>query len=365
MNTSTSEAGIAMGQIRYLNTTKPTIHVAFAFDNGYLTPFYVVLTSLFKNNKDNHIHLHVIATGLSSQDKAEVEQYVLANEGDITYYEIDEDQLKGLVILKDSHLQVAAYYRLFFPELVSPSIEKLLYLDTDLIVNGDLAELYATPLDNFPVGVVVEWSATKTRPDLGIYERDQYFNSGVLLMNLKEWREQHITQRAIQFVHLNPEKVKYADQDALNVVLFKNYYRLEGKYNRIHSDVPVNLTREGYREFLRDSVVVHYTNVENKPWYFLSRSKVRFVYHEYRKLAPKGIGPAYFGLMPAHFPPGILIKSRLRELLGRTRPLLAMFHLLQGRKPKLPTGYKKKQSAITTDFNASHTTVKEMIEKVS
>lgn len=298
---------------KHFISTKQTIHIALGFDRNYLTPFYVVITSVFKNNPGNTIHFHVISPDLTVSERGDICAYVNSNESLISFYKVSENDIKGMVIPDGSYFTIATYYRLFFPSLMPERYEKVIYLDTDLVINGELSSLYNTDLSGMPVGVVVEKSGAKSRPDLGIYDEYVYFNAGVMLMNISEWNKQRITEKAVHFIHHYPEKIRWVDQDALNVVLQKNYYSLDSIYNVINTDIPRELPKKQYRSFLKNKIVIHYTLSENKPWYFLSGHKLRFLYHEYKKLAPAASGKKYLAIAPANIPIKTIIRSRIME----------------------------------------------------
>lgn len=264
------------------------IHLATAFDQNYLTPFYVLITSIFQNNKYSTFHIHTIATGITELEKEEIRQFVLKNKSEISFYNISEIDLKGLVLPENRHYTIAIYYRLFFPSLIPKHIQKLLYIDTDIVVVGNIAELYAIDLNGFPAAAVPELNTpVKTHPQLGIVEEGNYFNSGVLLINIWEWKNQRITEKAIQFVHANPELLVFPDQDALNTTLYKNYKKLDNRYNIIPFDIPGDLSKRQYNSFLKDKVIIHYTLSVHKPWKFTSVNKFRYLYHQYKELSPK------------------------------------------------------------------------------
>jgi len=311
---------------------KNTIHIALTFDEKYITPFFVVLTSIFSNNPNSQFQVHAIATGVSLAEKDRIRTFVQQHQSKIFFYEVNTKQLQGLVVPENSHLSLAMYYRLFLPFLVPEPIEKLLYLDTDIVVIGSLKELYHTNLYNLSFGAVPEVSATKNRPDLGIYEEDIYFNSGVLLMNIPEWKKQRITEKALQYVQENPEKLIYPDQDALNVVVANQYYKLSGKYNVLPFDIPEYLPIKKYKTFLQDKVIMHYTLKEYKPWSILSTHHFNYLYKKYFRQSPQAkeklytdveITPKFmFRLAKSKLKPIRRKVSKLDQALLKLKPLL-------------------------------------------
>ena len=259
-----------------------TIHLASAFDQNYIMPFYVLLASLFHHNEDSRLIIHSIATGVSDSEKAGIEAFVSRNNASIFFYTVDEAYVRANVVLpENNHFTIATYYRLFLPAILPASVGKLLYIDTDAIVIGDLKKLYDTALGNAPFAAVPD-SYPHTRTDLGLDKKEQYFNAGVLLIDVANWKQQHVTEQAIQFMNDYPDKIKYVDQDALNATQRGKWYTLAKKYNITWFDVPLE-TRK--KDILKEAVIVHYTT-SNKPWNTLGGNKLRYLYHGYLKKLP-------------------------------------------------------------------------------
>ncbi len=264
-----------------------TIHIAMAFDLAYLSPFMVMMTSVLIHNKQHTVHLHVITSGLNTRQQKQLENFIRRSCGEISFYEVSPELLTGLTPPKDTHITVATFFRLFFPQLVPGTIEKLLYLDPDMIILRDLSELYNTSLNGYAVGAVPEINQPWVRSDLGFTSKDQYFNAGVMLIDVKEWIRQEITERSVKYARNNQESIVWADQDALNGVLFGNYFKLDSKYNVLHFDVPQALSRISYEQFIADKVILHFTNIKYKPWSKTTKTPLRFVYLHYLSRSPR------------------------------------------------------------------------------
>lgn len=271
---------------------KENVHLAIAFDNNYSTLCYVLLTSIFENNRTTKFCIHAIATDVAEVEKQEIKEFVTRSSNEIQFYTIPKEAVTGTAILKNSHITIAAYYRLFFPSLVPAGIKKLLYLDVDIIVIDNLEELYNTDISPYAVGAVVD-SNMGLRPELGIRKENSYFNSGVLLINTEVWHQENITQKAFAFLQQHPEKIRYEDQDALNGVLVDKWFSLNKKYNITKFDIPAALQQKDYKTFLSDKVIIHYTNGRDKPWRILNKNKLRFLYYEYLKKSPRKFEPMY------------------------------------------------------------------------
>lgn len=259
------------------------IHLAIAFDENYLHPFYALLNSVFSNNQHLLIVLHVIATGMAEDVLDRIKTYVASRGGAIVFYTIDETLVKKFVLI--NQWTSAVYYRLFFPLMMQQEVSRLLYLDTDTLVIGDLEALYFADMEGFPVAAVYD-NYVKTQPLLGIHEDGAYFNSGMLLMDVPKWREQKISERAFEFLISDSDKIRFVDQCALNAVLRNNWKKLDGKFNLMYSLLPEELSRREIVPFLRDKVIIHFTL--QRPWSMLCKNRLDYLYFQYLKTSPVG-----------------------------------------------------------------------------
>jgi lipopolysaccharide biosynthesis glycosyltransferase len=259
------------------------IHIALAFDKNYITPFYVLLTSIFTNNRDCNFYFYVIASGLKENELKRISEFIKRHNADIKFYEIDHTQVSNLVMPEKSHFAPSTYYRLFFPSMVPENISKLLYIDTDIVVINSLSELYNTEVI-LPIAATLD-PKEEVRPELGIFEKGKYFNAGVLLINLEKWKKANVLEKSIKYLKDYPEKIKLVDQDALNAVLIDNWQKLPNKYNVTFYDVPENIQRKQINAFLKDKIIIHYST-QNKPWLLGCTNRLRFLYDYYLKLSP-------------------------------------------------------------------------------
>lgn len=261
--------------------TNETIHLAIAFDENYLYPFYALVCSILSNNYPPDVQFHVVAAGVSEQEKKRIESYISALGSAIRFYTIDEDLVSRFTLI--NQWSSAVYYRIFFPKIICPRIGRILYLDTDTLVINNLWELYGHDMDGYPLGAVYD-NYVKTQPLLGIEIEGEYFNSGVLLIDVHLWNEQRISESAIKFLTQHPERIRYVDQCALNAVLFKNWKKLDNKFNLIYSAVPDGMSKKDVVAFCADKVVIHFTL--QRPWSLVCRNRLSFLYHDYLKRSP-------------------------------------------------------------------------------
>lgn len=257
---------------------KPLIHVAAAFDQNYILPFYSLLNSLFAHHSPGELHIHLIAAGLSAGEKRNLALTAERAGHRMCFYEVDVSKVENFG--PRGKWTSSVYYRLFFPELVDESVERVLYLDTDTVVVKSLRSLYEQDLEHFPVAAVYD-NYVKTQPLIGITEEHNYFNSGVLLIDVIKWRSQQITARTFQYLRDFPERILFVDQCALNAVLKGNWKMLPPCYNMMYSILPEGISKKSMSKYVQEAVIVHFTL--QRPWHMLCRNRLRYLYFHYLK----------------------------------------------------------------------------------
>lgn len=253
-----------------------SIHIGIAFDRTYLYPFHALLNSLLANHSVGELQIHVITDGITAEQKSLMSQQVNKSGSLIYFYELPSQFLKDAAL--KGNWPRAAYYRLFLPDLIPSNITRLLYLDADTIVINRLNSLYEADLDEYPVGAVYD-NYVKTQPLIGICEEGAYFNSGVLLMDVKKWRQERISEKARNFLLHHGEKIRFADQCALNAILYKNWKPLDVHYNTMYSTLPQDVGRKELTSIIQKAVVIHFTL--QRPWHMLCKNRLRYLYFHY------------------------------------------------------------------------------------
>ena len=206
---------------------KETIHIACNIDTSYVKYCIVMLTSLFENNQNVSFHIHVIAGELSAEARSLLCDWVEKHYSQtLTIYEAGEDLLKGCMIYGDSHISLATYYRIFLETILPQNLQKVIYLDCDLVVNGSILDFWNTDIKEVAVGCIEDmWSG---KPDnytrLHYNASFSYFNAGVLLVNLDYWRNIGFQQKAVKYISQHVNELIFNDQDVLNALLYDQYF---------------------------------------------------------------------------------------------------------------------------------------------
>ena len=242
---------------------KREIPIFFSTDDNYIPYLDVAIASLIENaSKDYQYKITVLNTGLCEENL----NMVRRNERDgvqIEFVDISEEVENIKFRLKDVyHFSVVTYYRLFIASLF-PQYDKVLYLDCDLVVLGDISKLYNLELGDNILGAAPEQFVRSTKEfrqyadvALGV-DPDGYVNAGVLLMNLKEFRHHQIEEKFIRLITEYDFDLLDPDQAYLNYLCWGRILVLPNGWNK----EPMPFACEGEKN------IVHYA-LYKKPWQY-------------------------------------------------------------------------------------------------
>ncbi len=259
----------------------PLPPIVFAIDDGFLEPLVVALHSLAGAHPDGVPELEVLVlhTGLSGRGLARIGRHADALGLAVRPVRVPVSPGRYPVTGRASE---ATYLRLAMPEVVDR--DRVLYLDADILVTGDLRPLLRTPLSGRPLGAVRDPQNPIVRygiglpgwRELGVPGDREYFNSGVLLMDLPACAEYKIFQRCDEFLTRYPGHVRFWDQDALNWAADDNWLRLPRRWNTFPMSAILLLPGDQYRaehvlpvaELIADEPTAHVLHFAGggKPW---------------------------------------------------------------------------------------------------
>lgn len=246
------------------------INLFFAIDDNYCPFLSSSVHSILKNADKNYKYdIYVLHHGMSESNQDIIKNQI-KNSASIEFVDMLEfvDMKEKLDVLADKlvtrdYYTKTTYYRLFIPNMY-PDLDKALYLDSDIIVTGDIAELYNTDLENNLVGAVPDMAVQNTPVFIDYVENalgvqaPKYFNAGILLMNLKEMRNWNFEEKFINLLCKYSFRVAQ-DQDYLNVLTKDKVKYVDNSWNV--QPVPGNICKV-------DKInLIHY-NMLWKPWIF-------------------------------------------------------------------------------------------------
>ena len=248
------------------------IHIACSTDDNYAPLCGVMVCSLLDNNQGKPMHVHVLANHLSVNNRQRLARQCVAYGALYTFHEVDESRLEGCQYRTTVHpLSSAAYYRILLASILH-DVSRVIYLDCDMMVLGDLQVVYDMDLKGHGVAAVQDYDTPVDMEhyrQLGLSEGDKYFNSGFMVIDLDFWRQHNTERKLLEFAKLE-RKVYFHDQDALNCVFRGNWRRLSPEWNYFNVAqirVPhLFESKEEARRFFRSPKVVHFPGRYFKPW---------------------------------------------------------------------------------------------------
>jgi lipopolysaccharide biosynthesis glycosyltransferase len=259
----------------------------------YVAHSAAMLHSVLATNREHDVHVHYMhGPDISEATEERLAGMVEREGGSISYLRISDDEVEGLPT-KD-FTRKATWYRLFLPDLLE-DVDRILYLDADLIVRDSLAPLWELDLTGNWVGAVTnvfQQNHVHRPATLGLSGPEVYFNAGVLLMNLAEMRRDGCTRALLDYGVRNADRLEWRDQDALNVVLGGRRLDLHPRWNCMNSFYAFPWSAEVFgeerlAEAFRDPAIRHFEGpAANKPWHYLCEGELRGLYLEHRRRTP-------------------------------------------------------------------------------
>lgn len=266
------------------------LNIAFICDENFILPTSVAVTSLIHNNKAEKMTIHIITPGVSESAKLKLKEMETEN-AEIRVYDVENSFLdistSGLFDgIPANH---TALMKFNLPHILN-DVDKLLYLDGDLIVNGDITQFYSIELGDNIVAAVYDSIADWHMKELGVTE---YFNSGVMLLNLRKMRDEGLSNRLVDYRCKGFNR--FMDQDAFNAVFKDRVIFAEFKYNTMYSILETK-TPEQIRalynisdtsdigELVEKSVILHFSS-SKKPWKYILPG-LCLIYRKYVELSP-------------------------------------------------------------------------------
>lgn len=258
-----------------------------AFAEHVSALFVSVLENTDRSSKG--FDFYVIDDEISIANKRLMRDTLKEYDAMLHFLTIDKKYFSDAV--ESDRIPETAYYRIAIPELFrDQDLERILYLDCDMIALGDISELWEIDLSDYTLAAVEDAGFHHRLEKMAIAcDSTKYFNSGFMLINMKKWLAENVTNRVLRFIHDNPEKLKFHDQDALNAILHDQWLQLHPKWNaqsyimKREVEHPDPEGEKEYFETRRDPQIIHYSG-HVKPWSPEFTSSLKKYYEEYEEL---------------------------------------------------------------------------------
>lgn len=259
------------------------LNVVFITDKNYLQHLSVALTSLLENNieiVDRIFLVHDIENNLLLSPLLDYINIRYTRQ--IELLKIDSTLVDGWNL--ENHLTKATYYRLFLADMIPSEVDKILFLDSDIVVNGSISnflsldfkkslqsneEYYLYAVDHQHTSEQLE-----RLKELN-FTSEKYFNAGIIYINLEKWRDDNVAKIFNELLNKFNKKLLWADQDILNLSFQDKWAELDYSYNAF------GLSKKDNTPYK----IIHFTGI-TKPWHFRSTHPYKRLYWAYLDKTP-------------------------------------------------------------------------------
>ena len=184
------------------------------------------------NNSD--VQIYVLTEGLKPENEKIIREEVDDKGGRVEFCIVDSSIVENFPMPEGAglqHISRATYYRLLISDLLPETVEKVIYMDCDIIVNKSIQELWDTDLSGYALAACKQIGFGYEAERLGYPIEYGYFNAGVNMINLTYFREHNVSEQLIKYIADNYSKIKYHDQDTLNAVLYDKTLHIMPQWN--------------------------------------------------------------------------------------------------------------------------------------
>ncbi len=208
------------------------LNIIYSSDDNYCQHLGCSLYSLLEHNINfKTINIYIVSNGISKENLNNLIS-TTSGFGNALLHIIEFKSWCEKVTLNMAWpISISAYARLFVASMIPKNISRIIYLDCDMIIKESLLQLWNVDLNGYLIAAVQDTMPERFKKAVGICSEDLYFNSGMLLINLDEWRKWQIEQKIIEFINEKKGRVLHHDQGVLNGVLKGKWLRLPIKYN--------------------------------------------------------------------------------------------------------------------------------------
>ena len=289
---------------RGVDRPQQPLTIAFGIDNAFALPLAATLHSLLdglSGNAKPHLYImRVAGRGLSTTNKERLHR-VVRGRAVLHWPTLARLPIDPALLATSAQLSLATHYRIFLPGLLPPTCSRVLYLDADVIVRGDVSPLWETDMKGHVVMAVRDPAifnvaspmGIMTYRELGIAPDAPYFNGGVLLVDIEKWREERMTERFLDFSTTYGSYARWGDQDGLNAIMQGRWGALDERWNiqTFVVDGRAVQTRPDHEQYVaglraREEVltsgshIIHYTQ-GRKPWHPWCTHPYRSLFHRH------------------------------------------------------------------------------------
>ena len=278
-------------------------HIIYAADANFAEMLGISLTSVLENSRDmTDICVHILDMGIQPVDREKIESVCLSY-GRSRPHWIPVEDITGVLNMEVAadRGSTAQFARIFISRHIDASIDRVLYMDGDIVARKSIRELWNLDLKGRTIAALMDAFSRAYRYNIGLEPDDIMFNSGVMLIDMKRWREKHVEERILDFVRSRHGAVEKGDQGALTAVLSRDCLCFDPKFNAVtiffdfsyremmsYRKPPAYYTEARLEKAKRDPTLIHYTLsfLSKRPWMTGCRHPWAGEWLKYKAMSP-------------------------------------------------------------------------------
>ena len=279
-------------------------YIVYASDNRFAEILGVSLVSLYENSQDmEDIIVYVLDSAITAENKEKLnripEKY---GRSQITWIPAQDISKVLAMEVEVDRGSLSQYARLFVSSDLPADLDRVLYLDCDIVVGKSIRELWNLDLNGKTIAALLDAFSTAYRANIDLQPNDIMFNSGVMLIDLNRWKEQEVEEQLLKFIESKNGRIQQGDQGALNAVLSNDTYCFEPRFNSVTIFYDFNYEelliyrkpaigyydKESIQEAVNEPVIIHYTTsfLSKRPWIVGCQHRYLDVWLKYKSLSP-------------------------------------------------------------------------------
>ena len=276
------------------------MNILYASNDGFARHLGTSMCSLFDKNRDaKEIMVYVLSLGLSEENREKLKSIADEYGRGLEILELGDIRQRFDFEVDTGGYDISIMGRLFMGEMLPTSVDRVLYLDCDTVIVRSLKKLWKEDLGAAVFGAVMAPTIYEAvKESIGLEKADGYYNSGVLLVDLKRWREEDVQKKLLAFLKEKGGALFASDQDLLNGALkgqihtlmpvwnfFPNYRYFSYKTLKDHAPSYEAVSKEEFQKAKKHPAIIHYMGDE-RPWIRGNLNHYRLAYERYLKLTP-------------------------------------------------------------------------------
>lgn len=305
-----------------------SINIVCTIDNNYAQHCAVMLSSLFQNNKSDFT-VYILTDGLTSGNYSKLNKLLSDSNQKFEIIDIDKTVLESAPVTH--HISLATYFRLFIPQVIPDNIDKVLFIDSDIVIRKPIDALWNINIQDFSHAATIAAGMDDYPPVIGLPKDSLYFNAGLMLINLAFWRKFKVFEQGCELISQQPDKLQWWDQDVLNILLHPSWLPVDLTWNSQpfiyeeginNSNHKAKYEKFNYLAAKLDPAIVHFVGGgKAKPWHYACEHPFKDEYLKYLattpwKNAPLIGKPNYISQITAELRFRLGLGSKIRNLLS-------------------------------------------------